>query len=118
MKNKKGMNNLILVLFILILIIISIGIYVLLTENSSVQNTNNLSKDNPSKEENKNIYGSKCTNDEDCPTQFTDWACKNESTAERFSSYYYCKDEGICGSSPGGAEYKYCANGCFNGECN
>ncbi len=67
---------------------------------------------------NKQILGSKCTTDEDCPALFGDWSCKNATTAQRFNSYYYCKQEGICGSSPGGVEYKACPNGCLNSVCN
>lgn len=66
---------------------------------------------------NQKIFGSECNTNEDCPTQFTDWSCKNTTTAQRYSSYYYCKSDGTCGSSPGGVEYKTCPNGCNNGVC-
>jgi len=68
---------------------------------------------------NQAILGRKCTTNSDCPNQYTDWSCKNGTTAQRYISYYSCEQEkSTCQSSPGGVEYENCANGCLNSVCN
>ena len=70
-------------------------------------------------EENK-IIGRECNTTEDCPTQFTEWSCKNETAINRYGEYYSCyhyNQKGICVSSPGGMEIKNCPGGCSNGVC-
>ena len=97
------------------------GLIIKVSNDCKISSSNEEVTNPPSlpEEQNNVILGRKCTTNSDCPNQYTDWSCKNGTTAQRYISYYSCEQEkSTCQSSPGGVEYENCANGCLNSVCN